>query len=113
MENSPVSRRERQRVARVHLAAALRMQVQLAGSAIRQLCVQSRAVFLDQPMLLELGVPLTIAGDIHGQYDDLLRHFDVNGYPPRTNYLFLGDYVDRSVRPPACPGASETGRGFP
>jgi len=49
-------------------------------------------------MLLELGVPVTICGDIHGQYEDLLRHLDINGYPPRTNYLFLGDYVDRSAR---------------
>ena len=73
------------------------VQVQLLESSIRHLCVQSRAIFLDQPMLLELTVPVTICGDIHGQYEDLLRHFDVNGYPPRTNYLFLGDYVDRFV----------------
>ena len=57
----------------------------------------SRSIFLDQPMLLELGVPLTICGDIHGQYEDLIRHFDVSGYPPKASYLFLGDYVDRSV----------------
>ncbi|XP_070581386.1 serine/threonine-protein phosphatase PP1-alpha-like isoform X2 [Ptychodera flava] len=73
-------------------------QVQLPETQIRQLCQISRQCFLDQPMLIELESPVNIVGDIHGQYDDLLRHFEQCGYPPAANYLLLGDYVDRGKR---------------
>ena len=69
----------------------------LPENQIRQLCVKTREIFLSQPSLLELSVPVVICGDIHGQYNDLLRHFDKVGYPPTSNFLFLGDYVDRLV----------------
>lgn len=70
-------------------------QVQLSESEIKHLCVKSREIFLKQPNLLELDAPIKICGDIHGQYSDLLRLFEFGGLPPRSNYLFLGDYVDR------------------
>lgn len=73
-------------------------QVQLPETHIRQLCHRSRELFLEQPVFLELAAPINICGDIHGQYDDLIRHFDKCGYPPHSNYLFLGDYVDRGKR---------------
>ncbi|KAK6016381.1 phosphoprotein phosphatase 1 family protein [Ostertagia ostertagi] len=48
-----------------------------------------------EDILAALSVPIVIYGDIHGQYSDIWRWFHVNGWPPETPTLFLGDYVDR------------------
>ena len=72
--------------------------MQLPESQIRLLCQVSRELFLEDCVLAEVDAPVNICGDIHGQYDDLLRHFENLGYPSeQTSYLFLGDYVDRLV----------------
>jgi serine/threonine-protein phosphatase PP1 catalytic subunit len=67
----------------------------LAENEIKLLCQRVRPILLAQPMLLELEAPLKICGDVHGQFTDLLRLFEYGGFPPESNYLFLGDYVDR------------------
>lgn len=67
----------------------------LTEEEMTALCQSARTLLLSQPGLLDLGGPLKVVGDIHGQYEDLLRIFDLCGKPETTNYLFLGDYVDR------------------
>ena len=63
----------------------------------RNIVMRARECFLSQPVLLEVAAPITVCGDIHGQYYDLLRIFHICGDPKDTNYLFLGDYVDRGA----------------
>jgi len=66
------------------------------------LCQKVRDIFSEQPMMLDLEAPMRIAGDIHGQYYDLLRLFEYGGAPADINYLFLGDYVDRGKNSIEC-----------
>ncbi len=62
-------------------------------------------VLEEQPMVLRVEAPVKVFGDIHGQYQDLMRFFDLYSAPIEgpggdiegLDYIFLGDYVDRGT----------------
>eukprot|EP00300_Choanocystis_sp_HF-7_P032149 c42232_g1_i1.p1 GENE.c42232_g1_i1~~c42232_g1_i1.p1 ORF type:complete len:230 (+),score=46.62 c42232_g1_i1:49-690(+) len=58
----------------------------------------ARGMFTKEDNVLEIQAPVTVVGDVHGQFFDVVKAFDLAGAPSLTNtYLFLGDYVDRGA----------------
>ncbi|KFD51002.1 hypothetical protein M514_08043, partial [Trichuris suis] len=66
------------------------------------ICTTVQSELQKQAALIEFNGPVNICGDIHGQYSDLVRLFNMTGYPPKQRYLFLGDYVDRGPQSIEC-----------
>lgn len=62
---------------------------------LRQLCQYVSELLMEESNVQPVLSPVTIVGDLHGQFFDLLNLLQVGGWPPQTAYVFLGDFVDR------------------
>jgi len=62
---------------------------------VQQLCEKAREVLMEESNVQPVRCPVTVCGDVHGQFHDLMELFRIGGQVPDTNYLFMGDYVDR------------------
>lgn len=64
-------------------------------SEVKSLCNRAREILIEEGNVVKVDAPVTVCGDIHGQFYDLMELFKVGGECPETNYLFMGDFVDR------------------
>jgi len=68
----------------------------VSQDAVIELLHRTADIFATEPNILKLKDPVTVVGDIHGQFYDMLKLLELGGDPgATTQYLFLGDFVDR------------------
>jgi serine/threonine-protein phosphatase PPG1 len=67
----------------------------LAESVIEAICAKAKELLMKESNVVHISAPVTVVGDIHGQFFDLLEIFKIGGQCPDTNYLFLGMPLER------------------
>lgn len=67
----------------------------LSEDVLQRCCEKVKELFLEESNVQPVSAPVVICGDIHGQFYDLLELFRIGGEIPDSNYIFVGDFVDR------------------
>lgn len=67
----------------------------ISEEQVKRLCIKAREILVEEGNVQVVDAPVTICGDIHGQFFDLMELFKIGGTCPETNYIFIGDFVDR------------------
>ncbi|XP_045124609.1 serine/threonine-protein phosphatase 6 catalytic subunit-like [Portunus trituberculatus] len=67
----------------------------LPENDLKRLCESVCELLLEEGNIQPVSSPVTVCGDIHGQFYDLEELFRTGGQVPDTNYIFMGDFVDR------------------
>lgn len=67
----------------------------LPENDLKKLCDMVCDFLLEESNVQPVSTPVTVCGDIHGQFYDMEELFRTGGAVPDTNYVFLGDFVDR------------------
>jgi len=67
----------------------------LPEKVLRRCCEKVKELLIEESNVQPVSAPVTLCGDIHGQFYDLLELFRIGGEIPDTNYVFMGDFVDR------------------
>lgn len=62
----------------------------LAEPIIEAICAKAKELLMKESNVVHIAAPVTVVGDIHGQFFDMLEIFKIGGFCPNTNYLFLG-----------------------
>jgi len=93
--------RAQRAAALAQMAKLLRNEV-LTEAEVEDLCGRATEILQREGNVKDVPAPCTVIGDIHGQWHDFIEILKIGGPPPDTNFVFMGDFVDRGYHSVEC-----------